>query len=319
MHGSSSYQTRLKALPGKIAEDWPKATLSDLTEDKARHQRLVVKCIFWMMMGGEWLSDSDAAILTGWRTNASFFILPRFVQRLAFNFGINKIKQLRIDTVKVIERRRQQDLFFEMNNALPPRFRRDTVVQLCDETMYAVGFAGIGGTCAMCETTAAFMQKQLPDEFPSGQVNFGGYDSKAKMIEAYKKDNRAYLKECCRIDPPVTSATSVLKENQDIILNGVWKEFQAGTLRQYTLSLANRDEKTFEQPKVFNPLRTDLNQALTWNGAYGTPGDEKNYPRICPGRYLSLDVATAIFDLVVNNEPVPKNHDLHMQSLTAQS
>ena len=37
--------------------------------------------------------------------------------------------------------------------------------------------------------------------------------------------------------------------------------------------------------------------ALTWNGAFGTPNDEKVYPRICPGRYLALDVALAVLPL----------------------
>jgi len=78
-------------------------------------------------------------------------------------------------------------------------------------------------------------------------------------------------------------------------------ELSAGTLRQYVISLANRDTGVFQQPELFNPARENLNQALTWNGALGVAGDESKYPRICPGRYLSLDVATSIFNYAIKN------------------
>ena len=69
------------------------------------------------------------------------------------------------------------------------------------------------------------------------------------------------------------------------------------TLNQYVLSMANRDPELFPSPDVFDPSRKELDMALTWNGAFGTPNDEKVYPRICPGRYLALDVSLAILPL----------------------
>eukprot|EP00931_Biecheleriopsis_adriatica_P115681 TRINITY_DN91448_c0_g1_i1.p1 TRINITY_DN91448_c0_g1~~TRINITY_DN91448_c0_g1_i1.p1 ORF type:complete len:536 (-),score=108.41 TRINITY_DN91448_c0_g1_i1:88-1695(-) len=300
-HGAKAYQDRLVALREHVAQDWKNVTLSEMTKDVSRLQRLVAKSVFFMMLG-VWIAEEEADILTGWRTNASLFILPRLTQRFIFNYGINKVKKLRVDTVKIIEKYQLQDIFSRMNDLLPVKYRRDPVVRLCDEIMYVIGFAGIGGTSAMCETASAFMQVTTPKEFPASSVSFSRFDSAKKMIEAYKRKPFDYFKECCRIDPPVTSATSILKEDLAAVLGNSRHTFAAGTYRQYCLSLANRDPNVFKDPKVFDPTRAELDQALTWNGAFGTPGDDKTYPRLCPGRYLSLDVATTIFNVAVNRE-----------------
>lgn len=296
-----TYQMRQKSLPKQIADQWPQANLQDLTKDTARLQELVSKCVFFMLFG-VWVTDEEAKTLSAWRSYASLFILPRLVQRAMFNFGIRKVKRLRVDTVRIVEKYQLEDIFSKMNELLPQRYRRDPVVRLCDEILYVIGFAGIGGTSAMCETAAAFFQLKTPAEFPRNKVDFSKFENSDMMIQAYNKDPFSFLKECCRIDPPVTSATSILKEEMSCLLNGRKNVFPKGTFRQYVLSLANRDESVFESPEVFNPDRNDLDKALTWNGAFGQAGDEKTYPRICPGRYLSLDVGTAIFSFVVANE-----------------
>ena len=40
------------------------------------------------------------------------------------------------------------------------------------------------------------------------------------MVECFKSDPVAYIKEACRIDPPVTSATQVCKEEKEVIFKG---------------------------------------------------------------------------------------------------
>merc|ERR1711972_789071 len=104
--------------------------------------------------------------------------------------------------------------------------------------------------------------------------------------------------ETCRLDPPVTSATASLKKASQIRLAGRDFEFPNGLLNQYTLSMANRDPAVFKDPGIFNPDRPNLSKALTWNGAFGAI-DEADYPRICPGRYLSMDVTMAIINHVL--------------------
>ena len=168
--------------------------------------------------------------------------------------------------------------------------------------MFAIGFAGIGGTSACCETVGAFLQRKIPEEASAHLINFEKFPTNESMVEAFKSDPISYIKEACRIDPPVTSATQVCKEAKVVKFKGRNYTLPENTLNQYTLSMANRDPTVFPNPDVFDPSRKELNMALTWNGAFGTPGEEKVYPRICPGRYLSLDVTVALIGHVVGLE-----------------
>lgn len=259
---------------------------------------MVAKCVFYMMFG-VWLPNEDAEIMRGWRDNALYFVLPRLVHRFLFNFGIRKVKSLRANSVAVIEKHGLESFIVDINEKLPERYKRTPVVKLCDEMMFAVGFAGIGGTSACCETVGAFLQRKIPEEASAHLINFEKFPTIESMVEAFKNDPLSYIKEACRIDPPVTSATSVSKETRVVTLKGRKYTMPENTFHNYTLSMANRDPTVFANPDVFDPSRTELNMALTWNGAFGTPDDEKVYPRICPGRYLSLDVALALVGHVV--------------------
>merc|ERR1712039_128839 len=127
------------------------------------------------------------------------------------------------------------------------------------------------------------------------------------MCQAYLTDPDAYIRETCRLDPPVTSATASLKEPTRVELAGRTFDFPPQLLNQYTLSMANRDPSVFQAPEVFMPDRANLTRALTWNGAFGAP-DEASYPRICPGRYLSLDITKAIIHHCLQAaHPAPAN------------
>uniref|UniRef100_A0A7S2BFU4 Cytochrome P450 n=1 Tax=Alexandrium andersonii TaxID=327968 RepID=A0A7S2BFU4_9DINO len=288
-----NYGDRLRDLPKKIEEAWQSPTAADLA-DKAVLQRMVCRCVFFMMFG-VWISEEDAQTLTGWRTAASFFVLPRLVQRFLFNIGIGKVKTLRRKTVQIIEKHKLQQLFVDMNEKLPAAYRREQVVKLCDQIMYVIGFAGIGGTSAAVESTCGFLQLKT-GEVPEDAVDFSKYPSTPDMLAAYKRNPEKFIKEVCRLDPPVTSATSVLSQDLEAEMGETGKvlSMPKGSLRQYALSLANRDPKVFDQPSLFDPTRGDLSKSLTWNGEFD--GGEDNFPRLCPGRYLSMQVARAIVD-----------------------
>jgi len=286
------YDSRVAELPNKIKADVPSPKFEDLN-DTTLMQKLVAKSVFYIMFG-EWLDDTDALTLTGWRTNATAFILPRLVQRFLFNLRINKVKALRVGTVGIVESKGMQDVFVRMNNSLG-RWKRTQDVKLCDEIMYVIGFAGIGGTSACVESCACFLQNKIPKESYRDAINFGQYSTQDAMIAAYKNNKDAYIQETCRLDPPVTSATGVLKAMTTVKLAGRDYEMPAGILNQYVVSMANRDSTVFKEPTVFKPDRSNLTQAFTWNGA-AFSSEEGEYPRICPGRYLSLTIAKAIID-----------------------
>jgi len=294
--GTATYQHRMSWLRPKIAEQWPRPVLTDFN-DKKRLMLFVAKCIFFMMFG-IWLDDSDAAVLTGWRSLAGVFVPPRFGQRAAFNVGVRKVKKLRAESVGLVEKHGLQPLFMELNSKLGGH-RRKTGVKLCDEVMFIAGFAGIGGTSACVESVGKFLQAEVPSEAPAHLIDFGGYRTSEDMVRAYKQNPEAYIRETCRLDPPVTSACAVLQEPLAVELAGRPFGFAPGVLTQYVLAMANRDETVFPRSSVFDPTRENLYMALTWNGAFGGGVDENQYPRICPGRHLSLAVARAVVDHVV--------------------
>lgn len=288
-----SYATRVQRLPELLAQDWQEPTLKDLKKVPLLQQS-VAKCMFFMMFE-VWVTDKEAKILANWRNYAEYFILPRMMHRFVFNVGIGKVKALRTQTVGLVEKYEKQGLFARMNESLG-EFKRSTVVQLCDEVMFAIGFAGIGGTCAATESVAAFLRAKLPKESAGRKyIHWGQYDTSEKMVEKYKENPERYIRETCRLDPPVTSATSALAEETQVTLAGKEFTFPQGTLNQYALSIANRDPVLFPNDKVFNPDRENLEKALTWNGAFGAD-NEDSYPRICPGRYLSLDLTKTIIN-----------------------
>lgn len=292
---------RTPEIPGRIAGQWPNLQLTDLN-DAALRGRVVTKSVFFALFG-IWLEDADSDILASWVATAKLSIFPRGVQRLLFNIGINRMKNLRVETIRLIQRLNLQQLFVDMNDSLPEKYRRPTVVKLADEIMYILAFAGMNGTTACASSCVAFLQAKFPDESDESRIDFGRYSTPELMLEAYRKDPFNYIRETCRLDPPVTSATTSTAQDGTYDLAGRNLSLKAGTLQQYVISLAMRDEAVFAAPNLFNPDRPELDKTVTWNGAFssrdgaGRGGkDEQAFPRICPGRWLAIDVVTAILN-----------------------
>lgn len=296
--GLDAYRTRTQALAGLIAEDWQNAKLEKTKTGMII--KAVAKSMFYVMFG-TWIDDNDAAVLANWRKLAAPFVLPRISHNLAFGTLIKKVKTLRQTTVQLLEKYDKQDIFIDMNKQLPPGKNYQTAVGLADELMFVVGFAGIGGTSALTESAASFLQCKLPKESPGKKyIKWGEFDTTQKMVAKYKADPEKFLREVGRMDPPVTSANSPLSEDSRITLAGTQFDFPAGTLQQYSIGLANRDEGTFRDPSTFDPDRANLKRALTWNGAWGVDNDENLYPRICPGRVLSMHIAKTVINHILN-------------------
>lgn len=225
------FEARKVQLAAKLREDWVDPKLTDMN-DIPKVQRMVCKCVFFVMFD-VWLDDDKASILTGWRTNASAFVLPRMLQRILFNLLLNRVKKLRVDTVNIVKDAGCQEKFEQMNRDLPKQWQRPTGSKLCDEIMYVIGFAGMGGTSACVESVGQFLQAQKPAE--STKIDFGQYGSPEEMQKLYKQNPEKYIKETCRLDPPVTSATQVIKEDARVPLAGREFDFPAGTYNQYVV------------------------------------------------------------------------------------
>lgn len=119
------------------------------------------------------------------------------------------------------------------------------------------------------------------------------------MIAKYKENPEKYIRETCRLNPPVTSATTTLPEETKVTMNNKEYTMPKGLLNQYVLSMANRDPTKFSEPHVFNPDRRDLNKALTWNGPFGD-GRDQEYLRMCPGASMSLSIIEMIANHALN-------------------
>lgn len=294
---------RVKTLGSKLKETWQNPKLTDLN-DTTFLQQMIAKSVFYALFN-VWLDDADADVLAGWNTAAKTAIFPRLIQRFAFNVLICRMKSLRENTVGLIEKHNLQSKFYEMNDLLPAQWKRVPVVKLCDEIMYILSFAGVNGVTASATSCVAFLQVQKPGESDAENIDLSKYPTQADMEAIYKRNPHNYIKEAGRVDPPVTSATTSLADDVTVELAGQERSLDKGTLNQYVLSRANRDSKEFTDPSVFNPDRSDLNKALTWNGAFGPTSnpeqDEANYPRICPGRYLALDIVTAVINHAIGN------------------
>lgn len=177
-----------------------------------------------------------------------------------------------------------------------------TIVKLGDEELAAGGadmlaqtvfgslFAGLGGTFHL---TSHAIRRIRSDP--------------GRFVEMYESDPDAFLLEHARLDPPVTSYSSILTHTVDI---DVWPfgkvHVKTGTPAQMTLTPGNRDAIVFGGPKksrayadTFDHTRENLDLILSWNGVFKDVGLEKSAPRGCPGVDLSRAVAREVIELVL--------------------
>lgn len=291
----SELQDRLAKLKSVIANAWPNPKLAD-TADTAFLHKLAAKSIFFLLTGIV-ADETDTALMAEWPGVLAYLLFPRFMHRVIFNVARKKVQQLRIDTVKLFEKHHMQHLFIRMNSMLPEKYRRKETVRLCEEITFVFGFAGVGGTSTALASVASFLRAKAP--LYSAMINFGQYSTEEAMAAAYRADPDSYIKEALRMDPPVNAAFACFDKDTTIPLFGGDFVAPTGILKQYSMSLANRQESVFPNSGTFDPTRANLNEALTFNGAFGTPNEETVYPRICPGRHIALAVQRAIWDHVM--------------------
>lgn len=189
--------------------------------------------------------------------------------------------------------------------------------------MFAFCFAGVIGTGSAVASTVAALGGKLAT-VADKYVQFD--QQPAELLSLYRQNPEAFIKvrsrsaverarrrpdrrdrraerrppavrlqETLRLDPPVTSGAALLRDElKDSSPLGVGLVAK-GAYEQYVIALANRDPAVFPEPDKFNPQRRNLDDALTWNGK-AFSAEESKYPRICPGRYLSLTIARKVVD-----------------------
>ena len=118
----------------------------------------------------------------------------------------------------------------------------------------------------------------------------------------WNQNKTAFLLEQARLDPPVTSVTSLLPERTEVTLRGLDVSLEALTPNQLGLSTANRDPlvwgdryHSLKRALEFDPTRPNLDQLMSWNGPLHAVR-KGLAPRGCPAHRLSMAVAEKLVD-----------------------
>mmetsp|Transcript_67174 Transcript_67174/g.149027 ORF Transcript_67174/g.149027 Transcript_67174/m.149027 type:complete len:383 (+) Transcript_67174:1-1149(+) len=285
-------QGNLKAL---LKETWTKPSLQSLAsiEDMGT---MVCRCIFYVFFG-QWLSEEEAQTLGRWATAAQGNVLPRFVHRLMFGYFIVTAEDMRVETIGLIRSHKLEHVFAKMNSTFSNKNRRKFDIDLCNELMFVLGFAGIGGPTRAAASVGKFLLAQGSED--AANIDFSGANSKM-MIALFKKDPKAFIMETCRVSAPVGTFTTELSaadaNDLGLKVGSAPSVHLAGVI-----NLSNTDPKVFPDPFKFDPARPNLPDALTWNGK-AFSSRECDYPRICPGRDLSVQIVRLLAEIALDAE-----------------
>lgn len=104
--------------------------------------------------------------------------------------GLVQIQVLREETVAIIRKHKLEDKFFQINEALPEKYRREKVVTLADELLFALCFAGIGGTANGAVAIGRFLHAETIG-VPAESVKFE--HSAEQMLALYRNNPEQYI------------------------------------------------------------------------------------------------------------------------------
>mmetsp|Transcript_13257 Transcript_13257/g.31416 ORF Transcript_13257/g.31416 Transcript_13257/m.31416 type:complete len:561 (+) Transcript_13257:83-1765(+) len=289
-----NYAQRVGHLKGLVKESWSTPSLDNLANIKVASV-LVSRCLFYVFFG-HWLNDEEANVMSRWARDAPLLVTPRFMHRLMFNFFVHQCKDFRAETIALISKHKLGHIFSTMNSTFSSANRRKYDIDLCNELMFVIGFAGIGGPSRAAASVAKFLlAKQSEDQ---AGVTFSGANSHL-MIALYKKDPKAFIMETCRISSPVGTFTTRLTASAakelglGLDLGKAQETHLAGVI-----NVSNVDPRKFPEPYKFDPARPNLPDALTWNGK-AFSSRECDYPRLCPGRDLSIEIVKTLAEVAL--------------------
>jgi hypothetical protein len=208
---------------------------------------------------------------------------------------------------------------------------REAVFQAAWETRGGLSLRNHAALMAFSEAETAQLVQQLVDGFLfAGLLGTNHLTVRAlhrlqtqpALVDQWDADPFAFLLEQARVDPPVTSVTVVLDQEETVLL-GKHKHVPVtvfpGTTAQLIISSANKDRRVFGgeaksklRARAFDAKRSrsELNQLLSWNGLESRVV-ARTAPRGCLGHDLALDIARKLVDHFKPADPT------HMGSLSA--
>jgi hypothetical protein len=249
-------------------------------------RKTLIKTLFYTMFGSR-LTDDEVLIIVDYLTYGATCVLGEDFHRYTFGLMLNKIGKIRKTVYNAIYvSPTGKNIIKLVENKYSYMNINETILQVSDGFL----FAGLIGT----EHLTTHLLNRI----------HGKYDSQSSVdYNALWEENRtAFMLEHARLDPPVTSVTSIVPRNVDTILRGKNVTIKAGTRNQLGLSTANKDPTVFggryhskAKAQMFDPSRKNLEMIVSWNGieSFVKMG---NAPRGCPAYNLSLSIAESMVD-----------------------
>jgi len=223
---------------------------------------LATECLFTLLLGRRIPADAIKTAVA-YNEKKLFVLLPRFMHRMAFGKLSARTEALRVLFVEQIGLR-----------SYPPlvEVTEEVGLDLAEAALASADillFAGVIGTSHLIGVVLDMM-RTLP--------------------AMYADDATAFIYECARINPPVTSLTTVVTEPTTITWGGKELVLPVGTPLSAVLATANTDPRVWgNDARAFHTAR-DYSKLLSWNG----PLEGRQGSRFCPGKDLSFAIASAV-------------------------
>lgn len=228
-------------------------------------------------------SESDTDGLMEYLKWGSFCVLGESVNNLIMGYATNKVEQIRNNSAELIRRSKGGKEYFEIatQEGMSPEEIESNLIQITDGFM----FAGMFGTTHLVTKTMALIRTDP-----------------IKYVAQFKANPKAFLLESSRVDPPVTSVTSLFSSEEKLEFGRSYESTvtsSVGMTKQLLIVNANTDPLVFGGPDFsvtraneFDPTRpqAELDQILTFNGLFPEV-DARRAPRGCLGVHLVMNLA----------------------------
>jgi hypothetical protein len=266
------------------------------TYDVNAVRRTLIRTLFYKMFRSPLTSDQVTSIM-GYFTYGATCVLGEDFHKVTFGLILNKVNEIRDVVYNAILNSQAGDTICKIIKVKYPHLNTsETIMQFVDGFL----FAGLLGSEHLVTHALDRVSGMYTDDGPID------YD------RLWLENSTAFLLEHARLDPPVTSVTSLVPADTGATLQGKSIKIVSGTPNQLGLSTANRDPTIWGgkyHSKVrslqFDPSRGNLDQVVSWNGPVSAVKIGMA-PRGCPAHNLSLSIAESMVEHFRKLKRVPK-------------